>query len=168
VQPLLKHGVSASGPFLRVSLPRLIGRLCSLSVCHGVHSESVFCLQVSQACFVSVSVSVSARACVCVCVCVCVSQFQLEVAVSVTVTARLRSRSQPEAASIIMMIMTSGTPSFCICLEYAWYIPCICRCPTYTCQWYIHSSSISKDIPSCIMISIWNLALHDHIIYDII
>ncbi len=41
----------------------------------------------------------------------------------------------------------SGTPIFGICLEYAWYIPCICRCFTYT--WYIHG--ISKDIP-CISI----------------
>ena len=42
---------------------------------------------------------------------------------------------------------SSGTPISGICLVYAWYIPCICRCPTYT--WYIHG--IYLDIP-CISI----------------
>ncbi len=46
-------------------------------------------------------------------------------------------------------ILSSGTPIFGICLEYAWYIPCICRCPTYT--WYIHG--IYLDIP-CISIRV--------------
>jgi hypothetical protein len=43
----------------------------------------------------------------------------------------------------------SGTPSFGIYHDYTWYIPCICRCPTYTGN--IHG--ISMDIP-CISIQV--------------
>ncbi len=37
----------------------------------------------------------------------------------------------------------SGTPILGICLVYAWYIPCICKSPTYT----RHIHKICKDIP---------------------
>ncbi len=50
-------------------------------------------------------------------------------------------------AQLCSFLVTSGTPISSICLEYAWYIPCICRSQWYT--WHIHGKSL--DMP-CISI----------------